>query len=268
MTGVAAGGLGVRMRRVCLVVLVVLLAGCGESPLAGVGERSSGWLGSDRERPLISAPVEQQPELELVPAARVRWWNDGLSPTSDPPVVSLDVISSRRNPGDRFAQASRREIAAFFPDLEFPAQIPAQVRSVTSQLVLAASEASFEGNHIASFGLWTADPYTQSRSVGQLATISVFAGSSEDPCAVAGANCTTEQVGMRTVGLIARSGGDTVFWSDTERTYEMFVREPAAAAVPAMLESIAPISALVESPEVGAEPTEQADASPEPATVP
>lgn len=256
------------MRKLTLVVLVVLLAGCGESPLAGLGERSSEWLGPDREHASVTEAVEQQPDLELVSAARVRWWNDRLSRPSDPPLASLEAISSRRNPGDRFAQASRREIAAFFPDLQFPGKIPAEVRSVTSQLVLAASDASFEGDHIASFGLWTADPYTQSRTVGQLATITVFAGANDDPCAIAGDDCKTEQVGTRTVGLIARSSGETVVWSDTQRTYEMFVRQAAAAAVPAMLESITPISELVDAPDADTEPIEEAGAFAEPATVP
>lgn len=255
------------MYRLTLVVLVVLLVGCGEAPLGGIGERSSGWLETHNGQPPVSDRVELQPVFELVPSAQVRWWNDDLSLESDPSLVSLEAISSRRNPGDRFAQASRREIAAFFPDLEFPARIPADVHSVTSQLVLAASEASFEGDHIASFGLWTADPYTQSRTVGQLATITVFAGANDDPCVVAGADCTTEQVGMRTVGLVARSAGETVVWSDRERTYEMFVRTPAASAVPAMLESIAPISDLIEPPGLDSEPA-AAGVSPQPATVP
>ncbi len=256
------------MRRLTLVVLVVVLAGCGDSPLAGIGEHSSVWLGTDEHEPPASGVVASTPDVDLVPAADVRWWNDGLSRPSEPSRASLEVISSRRNPGDRFAQASRSEVAAFFPDLEFPSRIPAAVRSVTSQLVLAASEAAFAGDHIASFGLWTADPYTQSRSVGQLATITVFSGVTDDPCTVAGAGCTTEQVGARTVGLVDRPSGETVVWSDTERTYEMFVRDPAVSAVPAMLESIAPISELVEASDAAVEPTEQAGASPGPATVP
>jgi hypothetical protein len=129
------------------------------------------------------------------------------------------------------------------------------VTSVTSQLVLAASEAAFEGDHIASFGMWTADPYTRSRTVGQLATITVFAGGSTDLCAVAGAGCHTEQVGSRDVGLVVRSVGDTVVWSDTGLTYEMFVREPAASAVPAMVASITSISELVAPTERAAGPT-------------
>ncbi len=257
------------MRRLKIAMLIVLLAGCGGTPLAGVGDRSSEWLESDREPPAAPEAVEQGAVVELVPAAEVRWWNDDLSRSSDPGLVSLEIISSRRNPGDRFAQASRREIAAFFPDLEFPARIPAEVHAVTSQLVLAASDAAFEGRQIASFGLWTADPYTQSRTVGQLATITVFAGASEDPCDVAGSNCSTERVGVRTVGLVDRSAGETVVWSDTERTYEMFVRQPAASAVAEMLESIGPISELVEAPgERSAESTEQAGGSPDAATVP
>lgn len=254
------------MRRLMVAALIVLVAGCGEAPLAVIGERSSQWLGADRPQAVpASQTVEAPPDLALIPATRVRWWNDDLSRPSDPPAVSLEAISSRRSPGDRFAQASRWEIAAFFPDLEFPARIPADVHSVTSQLVLAASEASFSGDHIVSFGMWTADPYTQSRTVGQLATITVFAGVAEDPCAVVGANCFIEQVGTRTVGLVDRSAGETVVWSDDERTYEMFVREPAVAAVPAMLQSIAPLSELVEPSGVVTEP---AGASLDAATVP
>ena len=255
------------MRRLMLVTLVAALAACGESPLEGIGDRSSGWLGSARESsPVLS--VEEQPVLRLVPAAQVRWWNDARFASSESLEVSLETISARRNPGDRFAQASRREIAALFPDLEFPARIPAEVQSVTSQLVLAASEATFEEGHIASFGLWTADPYTRSRSVGQLATITVYAGASEDPCASAGVGCETENVGARTVGLIERSTGETVVWSDTERTYELFVRAPAVSAVHAMLESVAPISQLVEAPQLGGDLPPQAEGSSEAATVP
>lgn len=255
------------MRRSTLVVLAVLLAGCGESPLAGVGDRSSEWLGANRERPTVSDTVERPTALELVPAAQLDWWNDELSLESDPPRAWLELISARRNPGDRFAQASRREIAAFFPDLEFPTRVPAEVRTVTSQLVLAASEATFDGNHIASFGLWTADPYTRSRTVGQLATITVFDGASDDLCAGVGSGCTTERVGPRTVGLVVRSAGETVVWSDAERTYQMFVREQAAAAVPAMLDSIAPISELVEDLDIEATSSGSAGAPPEAATV-
>lgn len=255
-------------RFVMLLVLALLAGACSELALTDVGERSSGWIAGQPETSEVLPLSEEETPSDLVPSADVRWWNDGLSKSSNASIPSLERISSRRNPGDRFAQASRSEIAAFFPDLSFPARVPAEVRSVTSQLVLAPSEPSLGGGHIASFGLWTSDPYTQSRTVGQLATISVFAGRSDDPCGVAGDACATEQVADRLVGRIARSTGETILWSDADLTYEMFVRKPAMAAVPAMLESITPISTLVETPEADPGLVEQTDASPQPATVP
>ena len=142
-----------------------------------------------------------------------------------------------RREGDRFIQASRVEIAAAIPGIQFPAKVPYGAEWVSSQLVID-NNGQVSSDPSAAFGIWSAEPYTRSRSVAQMAVLRV----SVDPetaaelaaeeavtsCArfadVTTTGCDMNQVGDKTAWTLSSSAGTTLIWFDGDYRYELFGR--------------------------------------------
>src|SRR5690606_24646368 len=99
---------------------------------------------------------------------------EALASSEDHEGVVEEVFSRRE--GDRFIQASRFEIVAVVPDIEFPTVAPYGAEWVSSQLVLE-NNGRLSAEPTAAFGFWSSVPYRVSRSVPQMALLRV----SNDP---------------------------------------------------------------------------------------
>ncbi len=237
---------------------MVLLVACGESPLLSLGNRSSNWINEPKVTTTTLPPVDAPRQVTV---ASLQWHNDDIAndELDDPDVVVAAVFSRRQ--GDRYIQASRYEIAAAVPGIEFPAIAPYGAEWVSSQLVVENS-GRLSAEPSAAFGIWSAVPYTRSRSVSQLAVLRVAhdpetAAELAEPgaqfsCArfaeLIADECALLDMGGRDVWKLASASGVTLIWFEGPYRYELFGRPFVPADV---LESMAgetvPLGSLDES---------------------
>lgn len=173
----------------------------------------------------------------MVTADRLLWSNDVIETASlDAPDLLLAEVFGRRQ-GDRFIQASRFEIAAALPDVAFPGEAPTGAEWVSSQLVFD-SDGNLASDPSVAFGIWSAEPYTRSRSVAQMivfrvsmdleAATALATGEAEASCARfadrASDECEVVKVGTRDTWVLDDSAGATVIWYEGLYRYELFGR--------------------------------------------
>ena len=223
--------------RLTLIVLAlaVITAACGESgPLERVGEASGGWV-TAVTTPTTIAPlvVIEVGNEDLVGAGDVLWANDDIgpaSPSSDPHAAIATVWD--RQLGSRFVQASRAEIAAALPTIQFPEAVPDDVRWVTSQLVFDPASGLLDVDTSAAFGLWTVEPYTVEN--GRLAVLRV--GSAPDGVGAAKSDIVP----------IIVPDGLSLGWTEAGLRYELFCRVTIPEAVcNAIVDSFVPLNGLL-----------------------
>ncbi len=234
------------------VIAFLALSACGESPLADIGRRSSDWVNEPTALTTTTVPVT----VPVVSAAdELIWFNDDLgSPIDADPELVVEQVFARRE-GDRFIQASRAEIAIALGGIAFPTQIPPLVEYVTSQLVIENSGVVSD-NPSAAFGLWTAEPYTRSRSVAQSVVLRVSLDASaaeeirnEDADVSCGRfidtttdSCEVEDNEGRPLWVLKSNAGTTMIWFQGNYRYEMFGRP--FVAVEALRQSAASMAPL------------------------
>ena len=217
-----------------MVASIVMLAACGEAPLKSIGQRSSDWINEPEIVTTTATPVTVP---TLVDSSTLQWSNDDIVNESlDDPAGLIAEVFQRRE-GDRFIQASRREIAAALPGVRFPAAVPHGASWVSSQLVIENS-GLLSDNPSAAFGIWSAEPYTRSRSVAQLVILTVandketatqLAQGEADTSCARFADRTTEQcqivdISGRQGWRLISSSGTSVVWFDDAYRYELFGR--------------------------------------------
>lgn len=154
------------------MAVATLAAACSDQSLGDLGGRSSGWIG---EVATTQATTTTTAPVLLRAAADVDWVNDEFgSPGEDlAPETVLAAVFARSGDASRFLQSSRAEIVAMLPDVAFPETVPAEVGYVTSQLVIESRTLQLAEDPTVAFGLWSVEPYTRSRSVGQVAVLNV-----------------------------------------------------------------------------------------------
>lgn len=226
--------MGPVFRRVLLVVALAALTACGDDPLESLGLRSSEWI-NEPTVPTTVPVVTTAPTA--VPADRLLWANDEIETESpDDRDALLAGVFSRRQ-GDRFIQASRFEIAIALPEIAFPDEAPIGAEWVSSQLVFD-NDGSLATDTSAAFGIWSAEPYTRSRSVAQMVILrvaidqaaaeEVASGEGDASCArFSDRNtdrCEIITVGERDTWLLQASGGSTLIWFESPYRYELFGR--------------------------------------------
>lgn len=216
------------IRSAAAVVLVTLLAACSESSLADLGDRSSGWIGEASGGAIEVVSESGQPNV--VRSVEVDWVNDDLteSVASGSPEEVLAAVVARSPGPERYIQATRLEVAATIPGIVFPDLVPPEVVAITSQLVVSSARDRLDDEILAAFGLWTVEPYTRSRSVGQRGTYLAAALQQASACdrfaAGAVAACTTETVGNTQTIRIDAESGQTWVWDDDAYEYQLFLR--------------------------------------------
>lgn len=174
------------MRR-WVVVVGLLVAGCGPDPLAGIGTPSAEWL-ADVPPPLaISVPVTTPAPPQVADLTDVDWFSgeDTSPPTGEPSDV-IDSVWQATSGSDRYVQAPPGQIAAALPGVAFPASVPAAVESITSQLVFDPKTGGLDPAELAAFGLWETEPYTRDRSSARAAVLRVSRAPVSTPVSLSG----------------------------------------------------------------------------------
>lgn len=228
-------------RRVLFVLGALVLAACGASPLESIGLRSSEWI-NEPTVPTTVPVITTTPTI--VDVSQLEWVNDDIENEhlDDPDALLAEVFSRRE--GDSFIQASRFEIAAALPGISFPAEAPNGAEWVSSQLVFD-NDGSLDDDPSAAFGIWSAEPYTRSRSVAQMVVIRVARdqqGAEEVAEVGAGASCArfsardTESceitiVDDRPTWVLGSSSGSTLIWFESPYRYEMFGRSFVSVSI-------------------------------------
>lgn len=216
--------------------LAVLTVGCGDAPLASIGERSSAWI---NEPEVTTTTVLQVEAPRVAEAITLQWHNDGIATEAleggDVDAIVGEVFARRE--GDRFVQASRYEIVAVLPEVEFPDLVPAAASWVSSQLVIE-NNGRLSAEPTVAFGIWSSVPYRSSRTVAQMAVLRV----SNDPVTAEEmaqpdaalscgrfaeaetVECLLVRLGGREVWKLSAASGTTLIWFDGELRYELFGR--------------------------------------------
>ena len=237
-----------------VLAVAVALAACAEAPLQSIGYRSSDWV-SEPTVPTTVAPPPTTPAV--IDVEDMQWANQDIQNASLGDQSAMLAAVFARRQGDRFIQASPAEIAAALPEIAFPGESPPGAQWVSSQLVFD-NDGTLASEPTAAFGIWSAEPYTRSRSVAQMAVLRVSddpAGaeelaSGEPPSCARFSERTTEEceivtVGVRPTWLLTANSGATLIWFDGPYRYELFGRSfVPPASLREMSESMVPLASI------------------------
>ena len=224
-----------KMRLIGVVLLALTVAACGDSPLQVIGERSAEWI---NEPEVVTTTLPPVTTPRFVEIENLRWANDGIV---NPDIGDRDALIATvfdRREGDRFIQASREEIAAALPEVRFPSVAPYGAEWISSQLVIE-NNGTLSRDPTAAFGIWSAEPYSRSRSVAQMAVLRVVLDpESAAEIAEAGENvscarfadratsvCDTLNLDGKQVWKLVGGGGVTLIWFSGDYRYELFGRD-------------------------------------------
>lgn len=235
-----------------------LLAACSEVALSDLGERSSGWIGEVATTTTTVPTPIPSPTREAIEA---EWVNDEFG--APPPDARIEDVVTRvvaRTADDsRFLQASRAEIAVAVPLVEFPSEIPKDAGFITSQIVVDARTLRLASDPTVAFGLWTVEPYTRSRSVGQVAVLTVATDSTgaenaaadvNSVCATAGVDrlCSVEYLGRGPVWRFETSAGVSHVWFGGVYRYELEGRpDQDEEVLHRVIDSLVPLVQLLDT---------------------
>jgi hypothetical protein len=145
-----------------MFVIVLLSASCGEAGLLdGLGDRSAQVIHGDTSTTTSTTEPEQtDAPLGSVRASDVVWYNDGIANEGrGEPSFVIATVWARGDGATSVIQASRQEIAAALPGIQFPELLPDRVGWITSQLVYDTASATLGRDTAAQFGLWHLEPY-------------------------------------------------------------------------------------------------------------
>lgn len=174
-------------RTILLISIALLVAACGDTGmLDGLGDRSVGYVhGETTSTTSTTEAVFAEAPQGTVRSTDLVWYNDaieGESPTMETN-VAISTVWSRGDGITSVIQASRREIAAALPGIQFPELVPDTSGWVTSQLVFDVASGLLGQDTSAQFGLWQREPYVTEG--GRIAVMRVRPATSADVIAVA-----------------------------------------------------------------------------------
>lgn len=197
---------------VVALAAVTMLTACGEAGVFdGVGDRTRevvrGSTTTTTSAIVVGAGIEDE---AVISVSDVLWFNDDIDPqiVGTPDIVIAGVWDRQLN--SRFVQSARAEIAAALPTIVFPADLPQQVRWVTSQLVYNQTSGTLDTDTSAAFGLWTAEPYQT--STAQLGVLRVGQATGDIPSV------------RSDISAVAVPDGVSLGWTEGGLRYELFCR--------------------------------------------
>jgi hypothetical protein len=150
-------------RLVSLLVIALVSASCGEAGLLdGLGDRSAQIVHGDTTTTTSTTEPEQaDAPLGSIRSSDVVWYNDGIADEGvGEPSFVIATVWNRGDGVTSVIQASRREIAAALPGIQFPELLPDRVGWITSQLVYDVASGTLGQDTAAQFGLWHLEPYS------------------------------------------------------------------------------------------------------------
>ena len=203
--------------------LGAITTGCGDDPLAGVGDIANRVVHEGTTTTFLATPPDTDLEiltdqLSTRTADQLDWINRERVPVSQDPREVLTVIWDRgRGVTSGYVQSGPEEISLVLPDINFPASVPLEVQFVSSQLVFDSSSGILELGTSAAFGLWNTVPYSVGRASGQVAVLSV------------GQNIAAE-VADDEISSEVVADGISLSWQHRGYTYELFCRNTLAEA--------------------------------------
>jgi hypothetical protein len=233
-----------------------VVAACGPDPLSQIGVGSSDWI---QEPTVTTVPSTQVGGSALAPVIGSDWFNNDLAPVGGTsPAEIISGVYARANPSDPYVQATPAEIAIALPGVVFPSLTPPEVRYITSQLVYDLSDITLAADQVAAFGLWTVEPYTRSRSVGQQGVFTVVpddeglaavaSGTADTSCARfidQHVDCSVQEVDNGPAWELTDQLGTTLVWYGESYRYELFLRSGLAPGLAIeMAESVRPLDSL------------------------
>jgi len=238
-------------------VFELLVTACGPDPLAHVGAGSSEWI---QEPTVVTVASTQAGGSALAPVVGSDWFNNDLPPVGGTsPSEIISGVYARANTSDPYVQATPAEIAIALPGVLFPSLTPPEVRYITSQLVYDLNNTTLAEDQVAAFGLWTVEPYTRSRSVGQQGVFTVISddeglaaiasGTADTSCARyidQELECSVREVGTSPAWELSDRLGTTLVWYGDSYRYELFLRSGVTPGLAIeMANSARPLSSLV-----------------------
>lgn len=238
------------------ISVLAFLVACGPDPLSQMGEGSSDWI---QEPTVTTVASSDAGGLALAPVVGSDWFNNDLAPVGGTsPDEIIAGVYARAKPSDPFVQATPAEIAIALPGVVFPSLAPPEVRYITSQLVYDLGHLTLAADEVAAFGLWTVEPYTRSRSVGQQGVFTVIAddeglaamasGNADTSCARfldQNVECAVNEVAAKPAWKLTDQLGTTLVWYGDSYRYELFLRSGVAPDLAIdMAESVRPLDSL------------------------
>lgn len=221
---------------------IVLLSACSTDSLFSPDGVSADWLADVEEVEVIPVATDLPP-AELILSHTVVWPNDALASDAVEPTEALALIWAASGGKDRFVQVARSDMAVVAPNLAFPEFIPESVAFVSSQLVFTTQTGELAQTPLAAFGLWSVEPYSLSRSVGQKAVIfvydlgeePVFEGDLTLGCSQFQdrelSSCDPVQIGEAQGWWLSSLQGNILVWYVGALRYEMTVRPPITRVI-------------------------------------
>ena len=245
-----------RIRALFMVLAcLIVVSACSEDPLADIGRVTNEWIG-ERPDADVRTTVSTTPAPSFRSASEVIWANDYLVSNPVTPDEALNVVWERRESGNKYVQAARAEIAGALPGIAFPNLLPEDIEYVSSQL-LFDGDGTLANDYIAAFGMWTAEPYTVSRSVGQYGILWVTVPDPEKSGCDRFSNreissCDTVLFSGVTGWALASGGEETLVWIAGDYQYEFFHRSQVdSETAQRMATAMIPLSAVESPVEVG-----------------
>ena len=232
-----------RRRLTLMLVLTALLAaGCGDV-LGGVGDMSRDLVhgGSTTSVTTTTLPQPGGGMALTRLSGDVIWVNDQFEAGAGEGADGVIRRVWQRSTGvDPYIQASRFEVAAALPGIEFPRMVPEKVTHISSQLVFDTQTGTLDVATSAAFGLWTAEPYTVPRLEGQLVVLRV------------GLRSALPDEGSGDISTFQAADGRELAWAAGDYVYQLFCRRGISEeSCFAMADSLTALQLLASLPSAG-----------------
>ena len=192
-------------------VAALVSSACGDAGLLdGLGDRAQEAVAGTTTTTQAPDDAPSGGSLDrTVAVASMVWYNDGIADQAiGLPAYTISQVWDRGHDVGRFIQSSRAEIAVALPGIQFPEFVPAEVSSVTSQLVYLEDLATLDAGTSAAFGLWELEPY--STDEGRVGVLRV------------GADRGDVELGDTLTEVV--TSGLSLIWTDSRYRYELFCR--------------------------------------------
>lgn len=164
--------MGKRQDRSILVCasLLLLVVACSDASLDGFGVTED-WLGERTAATVAPQTTDIAPGNVYV--GTLDWYTPPAASVPSEPDAVVEELWSGSTQEDAFVQAAANQISAAVPGIKITTALPPETTHVTSQIVFGVSTGRLTNAYVAAFGFWKSEPYVTSRTVSQVAQLTV-----------------------------------------------------------------------------------------------